>query len=100
MAGGIGGLPSFGPGDAVPPRTQENHVIEAGGVGADLVAGHASGRPMREVPPTERPRERLAMRGPGGLSAAELIAIVWGSGSGCRSAVDLAHDALSRHDGL
>src|SRR3982750_292352 len=100
MAGGIGGLPSVGPGDAVPPRTQENRVIEADHVPSDLLAGtHASGRPMREVPPTERPRERLAMRGPGGLSAAELIAIVWGSGSGGRSAVDLAHDALSRHDG-
>ncbi|HKG55738.1 MAG TPA: DNA repair protein RadC [Candidatus Limnocylindrales bacterium] len=76
-------------------------MIEADAASPDLlVAAHAPGRPMREVPATERPRERLAMRGPAGLSAAELIAIVWGSGSGGRSAVDLAQDALSRHDGL
>ena len=30
--------------------------------------------------PTERPRERLALRGVGGLTAAELIGLVWGSG--------------------
>ncbi|MFL5680835.1 MAG: DNA repair protein RadC [Chloroflexota bacterium] len=73
-----------------------------GGVAApdQIAAGEAPGRRMREVPATERPRERLAMRGPAGLSAAELIAIVWGSGSAGRSAVDLAADALGRHDGL
>ena len=48
----------------------------------------------------ERPRERLAMRGVGGLTAAELIGLVWGSGTRGRSAVDLAADALARHDGL
>ena len=52
------------------------------------------------MPPAERPRERLAARGPGGLSAAELIALVWGSGSAGRSAVDLADAALARHEGL
>jgi len=34
------------------------------------------------------------------LSAAELIGLLWGSGSRGRSAVDLAEDALARHDGL
>jgi DNA repair protein RadC len=58
------------------------------------------GRAIREVPPDERPRERLAMRGSGGLSAAELIGLLWGSGSRGRSAVDLASDALARYDGL
>ncbi|MEO8437367.1 MAG: hypothetical protein ABI562_02845, partial [Chloroflexota bacterium] len=33
----------------------------------------AIGRSVREVPVDERPRERLAMRGVGGLTAAELI---------------------------
>ena len=60
----------------------------------------ADGRVIRELPADERPRERLALRGPGGLSAAELIALLWGSGSRGRSAVDLAADALARHDGL
>ncbi|MEW6223306.1 MAG: DNA repair protein RadC [Chloroflexota bacterium] len=54
-------------------------------------------RSIRDLPAAERPRERLAMRGPGGLSAAELIALVWGTGSGGRSAVQLAEDALARH---
>jgi len=58
------------------------------------------GRAIREVPADERPRERLAMRGAGGLSSAELIALLWGSGARGRSAVDLASEALARHDGL
>ena len=58
------------------------------------------GRAIREVPIAERPRERLALRGPGGLSSAELIGLLWGSGARGRSAVDLAEDALERHDGL
>jgi DNA repair protein RadC len=58
------------------------------------------GHTIRELPAAERPRERLAQRGPGGLTAAELIALLWGSGVRGRSAVDLATDALSGHDGL
>ena len=60
----------------------------------------AAGRAIRELPAAERPRERLALRGPGGLTAAELIGLVWGSGTRGRSAVDLASDALAAHDGL
>ena len=60
----------------------------------------APGRTIREVPLAERPRERLAMRGVGGLTSAELIGLVWGSGTRGRSAVDLGADALARHDGL
>jgi DNA repair protein RadC len=55
---------------------------------------------IRELPVAERPRERLAQRGPGGLTAAELVAILWGSGTRGRSAVDLATTALAAHDGL
>jgi DNA repair protein RadC len=58
------------------------------------------GRAIREVPLAERPRERLALRGAAGLTTAELIALIWGSGSRGRSAVDLAEDALAAHDGL
>jgi DNA repair protein RadC len=54
-------------------------------------------RSVRDLPAAERPRERLATRGPGGLSVAELIAVVWGTGSGGRSAVALAEEALARH---
>lgn len=63
-------------------------------------AGRSSGHAIRELPVAERPRERLAQRGPGGLTAAELIAILWGSGTRGRSALGLAEDALSVHDGL
>jgi DNA repair protein RadC len=60
----------------------------------------SSGRAIREIPVAERPRERLALRGAGGLTSAELIGLIWGSGSRGRSAVDLAADALARHDDL
>jgi len=57
-------------------------------------------RAIREMPAAERPRERLALRGPSGLATAELVALIWGSGSRGSSAVDLAEEALARHDGL
>jgi len=52
------------------------------------------------TPATERPRERLQLRGAGGLTSAELVALVWGTGGRGRTAVDVAEDALARHDGL
>ena len=64
------------------------------------MAESARGRAIRELPAAERPRERLALRGPAGLSSAELIGLLWGSGARGTSAVDIAEDALARHDGL
>lgn len=62
---------------------------------------HGKGhRSVRELPVSERPRERLERRGASGLSAPELMALVWGSGTTGRSARDLAEDALARHEGL
>ena len=58
------------------------------------------GRAIRELPATERPRERLALRGVAGLTAAELLALVWGSGTRGRSAIDLAADVLTRYGDL
>ena len=58
------------------------------------------GRAIRELPAAERPRERLALRGAAGLTAAELIGLLWGSGPRGRSAVDVAVDAIARFDGL
>jgi DNA repair protein RadC len=60
----------------------------------------ATGHTIRELPIAERPRERLALRGPGGLTTAELIGLLWGSGVRGRSAVDLATEALAEHDGI
>ena len=70
------------PSDATVPETPEHR---------------RASRSVRDLPAAERPRERLALRGPGGLSAAELIAVVWGTGAAGRSAVDLAEEALARH---
>jgi len=69
---------------------------------SELVAPASSvaRRAIRELPVAERPRERLALRGAGGLTTAELIALVWGSGMRGISAVDLAEEALARHEGL
>jgi DNA repair protein RadC len=55
---------------------------------------------VRELPEAERPRERLAVRGASGLTNAELIALLWGSGRAGWSALDLAAEALARNDGL
>ena len=96
MAGGIGGLPSSGPGDARSPRA----MSFGGGAVVDPTERPVSGRTIRELPATERPRERLVLRGAGGLTAAELLALIWGSGTRGRSAVDLAADVLARYDGL
>jgi DNA repair protein RadC len=64
---------------------------------ATASAHRPASRSVRDLPAAERPRERLALRGPGGLSAAELIAVVWGTGAGGRSAMELAEEALARH---
>lgn len=50
--------------------------------------------------PCERPRERLAVHGAAALSAAELIGLLWGTGTQGLSAVEAAADALRRHEGL
>ena len=72
--------------------------VREGPIPFDLAV--ARGRRIRELPSTERPRERLQLRGAAGLTAAELIGLLWGSGSAGRSAVDLAADAIARFDGL
>ena len=49
---------------------------------------------IHELPRSERPRERLVDLGPHALSAAELLAIVLGSGSAGQSALGLAQAVL------
>jgi len=50
---------------------------------------------IREWPESERPREKLLERGAPALSDAELLAILLGSGTQGRSAVDLARSLLA-----
>ena len=49
-----------------------------------------SGVLMHDVEESERPRERLFELGPGALSDADLVALVFGSGSGGESVLDVA----------
>lgn len=78
----------------------------SGDVSSSSRTGGASDNPpralhrLREMPAEERPRERMSLRGAAGLSSAELIALLWGSGTAGRSAVDLAGGALVEHGGL
>jgi len=55
---------------------------------------------IKEMPPTERPRERLARLGPSALSAAELLAIVLRTGVGGENALAVANRLLARHGGI
>jgi DNA repair protein RadC len=52
------------------------------------------------MPSDERPRERLARRGPAALTDAELVALLLGSGTRGASVLDLAREALASHGGL
>jgi DNA repair protein RadC len=54
---------------------------------------------MRELPPEERPRERLRRLGAPALSAIELLAIVVGNGCPGRSALDVAQEVLAQYGG-
>lgn len=49
---------------------------------------------IKSMPESERPRERLARQGPDGLSNAELLAILLGSGMRGKSVLQLAQELL------
>jgi DNA repair protein RadC len=55
---------------------------------------------IRQWPEQERPRERLLQFGVSALSDAELLALLFRSGSRGRSAVDLARESLLKSGGL
>src|SRR5215216_2988979 len=54
---------------------------------------------IRELPRSERPRERLKALGAQALSSAELLAIVLGSGSRRRSALGVGQEVLAASEG-
>ena len=54
---------------------------------------------IRELPRSERPRERLKHLGATALSSAELLALVVGSGAGGRSAIAVGHEMLASSEG-
>jgi DNA repair protein RadC len=55
---------------------------------------------IRELPESERPRERLIQEGPDALSDAELLGIIIQAGTRKKTAVDLAKQLLSQHGSL
>jgi DNA repair protein RadC len=61
-----------------------------------IPAGHAR---IKEWPTSERPRERMLAVGAAALSSREVLAILIGSGSEGRSAMEIAGTLLVRHDG-
>lgn len=87
----------------IPATIQPN-----GTAGTDeLAAASTNGAPhyvlMRDMPSDERPRERLSRYGPEQLTNAELLAIIWRTGTSGKereSAVSVATQALARFKGL
>lgn len=65
--------------------------------GGRAPAAHRLRRPrIKDLPPSDRPRERLLAGGAPGLSTADLLAILIGSGTGSgESALDLARRVLA-----
>lgn len=55
---------------------------------------------IKKWPEDERPRERLLKLGAGGLSTAELLAIILRTGSRDKSAIELAREALMKFSTL
>lgn len=55
---------------------------------------------VKEMPPEERPRERLVRAGPQALSTAELLAIILRVGVGGENVLTLAQRLLARFEGL
>ena len=55
---------------------------------------------VKQLPDTERPRERLRNMGPDALSTAELIAVILGSGTKESPVLQLAQEIVARFDTL
>lgn len=55
---------------------------------------------IREMPPDERPREKLALHGEAALTEPELLAILLRTGVKGANAVDVGRDLLERYDSL
>jgi DNA repair protein RadC len=55
---------------------------------------------LKELPLSERPRERLMLHGPQALSSSELIALILGSGTKGKSVLALSQELLSHFGSL
>lgn len=80
-----------------PPHSGDPHPIPKKKI---LNSERAHSRPLRDLPPSLRPRERLASLGPKLLSDAELLATLLRTGTAAENAVELAQRILIRFGGL
>lgn len=64
------------------------------------ISSNTNGSRIKDLPPSDRPRERLATLGPDVLSNIELIAILLRTGAEGCSALDLARDLISQFGSL
>ena len=83
--------------------TRLRHSVTSSRDGERTIASRTAERLVGAIlfpTPFERPRERLAVHGAAALSAAELIGLLWGTGTHGLTAVEAAADALRRHEGL
>ena len=55
---------------------------------------------LKELPPDERPRERLKLRGPSSLRDSDLLAILLNTGTVGLTVTDLAEQLVAKHGGL
>ncbi|MDP2718039.1 MAG: DNA repair protein RadC [Candidatus Micrarchaeota archaeon] len=55
---------------------------------------------LKQLPPPQRPRERLLSKGAHALSDAELLALFLRTGYGGKNVVELAHELLAAHGSL
>ena len=100
MAGGIGGLPSSGPGDASTADASQRRCARWREP-IQRPRGSPRGRAIRELPAAERPRERLALRGAGGpdRGGADRAALGLGIARAARRSTS-PRTRSPRHDGL
>ncbi len=59
-----------------------------------------SSTPLKDQPASERPRERLAEKGPDAVSQAELVAILLRTGLKGKTAVDIGKELLAKYGSL
>lgn len=77
-------------------RTSDTYSLEDRDlVFADSPAGYVLR--VRDMPDTERPRERLLEAGPSSLSVAELLAIIWGVGTAKEDVLAMSKRTLKEY---
>jgi DNA repair protein RadC len=84
---------------AMPTATGRTYVLQDRDITMDedvLQTGGYSLR-LRDMPDADRPREKLLAAGPSALSVAELVAIVWGSGTKKEDVMAMAQRTLREY---